>query len=93
MGLKFKVENIEEVAEAQREFYTERDGAYYLDIEGMPSSKTDDDVKTTKPQGKNSRHLKISALRKSYAKKLMNTTLSKTAAERQTKNFWTTRSV
>lgn len=45
MGLKFKVENIEEVAEAQREFYTERDGAYYLDIEGMPSSKTDDDVR------------------------------------------------
>lgn len=45
MGLKFKVGNIEEVAEAQREFYTERDGAYYLDIEGMPSSKTDDDVR------------------------------------------------
>lgn len=45
MGLKFKVENIDEVAEAQREFYTERDGAYYLDIEGMPSSKTDDDVR------------------------------------------------
>lgn len=45
MGLKFKVENIDEVAEAQREFYTERDGAYYLNVEGMPSSKTDDDVR------------------------------------------------
>lgn len=45
MGLKFKVGKLEDVAESQREFYTERDGAFYLDIEEMPSSKTDEDVR------------------------------------------------
>lgn len=48
MGLKFKVGKLEDVAETQREFYTERDGAFYLDVEDMPSSKTDEDVRKLK---------------------------------------------
>ena len=45
MGLKFKVENLDNVAEELKKLYTERDGAFYLDVEGMPSGKTDEDVK------------------------------------------------
>jgi len=45
MGLKFKVENLNDVAEEHKKLYTERDGAFYLDVEGMPSGKTDEDVK------------------------------------------------
>ena len=44
MGLKFRVDKIDDVAEEQKKFYIERDGAYFLDLEDMPSSKTDDDV-------------------------------------------------
>ena len=45
MGLQFKVENLNNVAEELKKLYTERDGAFYLDVEGMPSGKTDEDVK------------------------------------------------
>lgn len=48
MGLKFKVENLNDVAEELKKLYTERDGAFYLDVEGMPSGKTDEDVKKLK---------------------------------------------
>ena len=44
MRLKFRVDKIDDVAEEQKKFYIERDGAYFLDLEDMPSSKTDDDV-------------------------------------------------
>lgn len=44
MGLKFKIDKIDDVSEDQKKFYIQRDGAYFLDVEDLPSSKTEDDV-------------------------------------------------
>lgn len=44
MSLKYQLENLDGLDEGVKPFYKERDGAFVLDVEDLPQSKTDKDV-------------------------------------------------